>query len=123
MLQWIGGLVSCDYDSGDSTKPGAVSTLTLRAGEHLNKMRSEVIEVTPDTWLKVKLTALDGPKWEGISEYRLQSQGQDTLLSVHHVFDLQSWFLRAMAPVFMLVGKKKMVQDFERLRRLLEVES
>ncbi len=120
LKQWVSGLVDSQVIRGSGTEPGAVALMTIKEGDRIMKMESEVLEVVANKRLVVRLTSLDGPKYQGVSNYQLQEENGQTRLTANMDFELGSFFLRAMAPLFKMIGNKNLCSDFDKLKKLVE---
>lgn len=120
LKEWISGFVDSKIIRGQGTEPGAVAHISIKEGDRVMVMESEVLEVVANKKLVVRLTALDGPKYQGISNYQLEEIGGKTQVTANMDFELGSFLLRGIAPLFQMIGRKTLCNDFDQLKQLVE---
>ncbi|PQO43461.1 hypothetical protein C5Y93_22655 [Blastopirellula marina] len=112
LKQWMGDVAAITPldDKGDEV--GAKSTVLVDSNGEKLEMVSEIVEITPDKSLKVRLTC---DMFVVVSDYQLSESQGATELSLDMAADFHG-LARITAPLISSAIQEKLEADFHRLR-------
>ncbi len=116
LLQWMDGVTEIKPLTEGEHGVGARSRVTIHEGDAAFVMEDEVLRTQPGELLQVRLTS---SAFDILSTYNLHSHGDTTHLSQELRADYKG-FVRLFAPFAAGEVSRKMDEDFERLKRLIE---
>jgi carbon monoxide dehydrogenase subunit G len=117
LTKWLTGLVESKALTEGGLRVGAKSQETVEVGGERTVMEVEVTAVEPPKLLVVRITS-EG--FVGDSRYTLEQDGSSTKLRYLGDFRYTVFMAKLLEPLITPAAQGKLVQDFERLKVLVE---
>ena len=115
--RWVGGLVEMEALTNGGSQVGAKSRqVFLEHGRRIEVME-EVLVFEPNR--RVKIKAVTDGFWL-TAEYVLEAVNGGTRIDYEAETHLESWLMKLMGPLVHRSSRQKVVEDFGRLKGLVE---
>jgi carbon monoxide dehydrogenase subunit G len=117
LKDWLSGLVEATMLTHDGPGVGAKMRQVFEEGGRRIEMIEETVVYEPNRRVKIKGTTA---MFDMTADYTLHNIGGRTRLDFAEEMHFKSIFLRLLAPLMAKSARKKMVEDFARLKANIE---